>query len=1176
MRNNVKRWKRVHEQSAMLRLTELRNVKKVEVKASKENARKIARKIPVELLAKEWLTVSEASVETRAYILDKVMPTLILGVEKLLNAVNERGLTNPEAAGGFDPDFNPINFLAQYLHRNNPRYSNFSEASPYVRGMRQVTEELKAQLFDLEDNRLARLKAEAKRKRADRELLATLKQQERDRRHTLLSNQFAAWKVPTDKGRVELSLVQNALRSFMEVAAQFPPEIEEVTLTQFSQPLESTDQTGTTLSVNEFAQYLLLYIDSLPSEVFDNFMDHLSKCATAHQESAERENRRVVLTNLFIYCDHSGIGLLDRHRILSLFEQFWDVYEDSKKNFINPRRWPVVEVDEADDSLNDEEEPTETDHEPVTDNVGATEIETAVETENSTTKKSSLDNRTADVEEKTDNEAETADKEKEPEENVIEISDEAHEKSVDETAKEKESQDVDEKEKDEMATDPELAQEVDISGELPKSSSLTQVAKPTTAITRGQSITFAHDTAFERAKTALTAHSSARTQSQMSAFDESNLNVSQFVQLTETFLGEHASETGFNKLLAFIREGYEETEDEKMDRLMKAHKEAVSAHRRIQLDTLFENWDNDSCGYLDIDEVEEIMLKYKEGLEKEVILSAIGELKRQSKYSDNRLNKKEFRTLVNMVADKLSGADGFEYFVNFLASNVERSYAERVRGEARKKWLNNIMVVAKTSGVSLDPIYRAVFQALYQDAEAHGGEKKISVNVALLERNIAYPERGDMMLRYSACTPEDAEYVLNRTLYKDMKGVSFSCVETGQPIHVPRVNAHGNLHFWNEDRLPEEREGSFIVLPLKDKKRRVFGVLGIDTMTDPHSKAIFITHEIQYFQGVSQMFSTAYHLVEMKHKLLRITESAISWIKRRSPNVTEIMVYLVEPGTGEDYVLRRMMTTDKKGFPIYTSEPAVKLERKDNLFRDYLFKAVDNSETVTADAYGNRQLAYPLRDDEGKAIAVVDISTGSQKKLPTHENKEIQRMLRLLNQAHKEITREFYGEEKLQILDAEKDDETRMEIMFDRLMLMELRENVAKLDAEAYAELRAYNNPPEIILHILRATLVIFYKDLATQGEFDDWANVRTYINNDLSQKIQAYDPTSPHEILTTAAVIEAYLTEVPHGEVAKHGSLPAQHLYNWVFVCLSLIEHTRKMQQNNEDIALELGLTTA
>ena len=39
------------------------------------------------------------------------------------------------------------------------------------------------------------------------------------------------------------------------------------------------------------------------------------------------------------------------------------------------------------------------------------------------------------------------------------------------------------------------------------------------------------------------------------------------------------------------------------------------------------------------------------------------------------------------------------------------------------------------------------------------------------------------------------------------------------------------------------------------------------------------------------------------------------------------------------------------------------------------------------------------------------------------------------------------------------------------------------------------------------------------------------------------------------------FLADVPHGEVARYGSKPAQHLYNWVFVCLSLLDHTRKMK---------------
>ena len=90
------------------------------------------------------------TLDTRAYLVETILPTLILGVEKLLMEADNKGLT---ASNEMDPNFNPVNYLAQYLMRNNPRYSNFSEASPYVRSLREVGEVLKAQIFQLEDNK---------------------------------------------------------------------------------------------------------------------------------------------------------------------------------------------------------------------------------------------------------------------------------------------------------------------------------------------------------------------------------------------------------------------------------------------------------------------------------------------------------------------------------------------------------------------------------------------------------------------------------------------------------------------------------------------------------------------------------------------------------------------------------------------------------------------------------------------------------------------------------------------------------------------------------------------------------------------------------------------------------------------------------------------------------------
>ncbi|XP_061179695.1 EF-hand calcium-binding domain-containing protein 5-like isoform X1 [Saccostrea echinata] len=1057
VRSAVRRWKRMHEQSMMEKLVGMRNDKKQQVKSSKENAKKLARKIPIEILARDWLNDNEATLEVRTYMVDKVLPTLILGVEKLLSEADKRGLTDENME---DPDFNPINFLAQHMMRNNPKYSNFSEASPYVRGIREVSEELKKQLFNIEDNRLARIKAEAKRRREERDRLERVKQEERDRREAMFMKQFQEWHVQPDS-RVELSLVQNALRSFAEIAESFPEDLKDGF--KLSRALEPTDESGKALSVKEFAKYLTMFVDDFSYEVFEQFMQHLSLCAESHRAAANREQRRIVLTNLFITCDHSGIGLLDRHRILSLFEAFWDsIKEDIKKNVRNPRRWPVAEVDEVEDIFDDEEETT------------------TVPTGKDTTKTSAAPSSVT-------------------------------------TATEEEKSNV----------------------------------------------KFAADTTFHREKTALTTMSKGSGQS---AFDENSLNVSQFVTLTETFLGNEPTKEAFDMLTKYVKDGYEETEEEKMERLMKARKEALSTQRKHMMDSLFEKWDNDGCGYLDMEDVETVMQKYKEGQETEAIQRAKATLKKQSKYADNRLSKREFRTFVQLVVDEMPGADSFDYFVEFLVNSVERSYAERIRGDARKKWLQQIVTAAETGGASMEPVYRAVFNALYKDAEAHGGGKRISANIAMLERNTADPERGNVCLRYVAATMEDADYLLGKILYKDMKGISFAAVESGKPIHVPRVANHGNIQFWNPYRLPEDREGSFIVVPLKDKRKRVFGLLGIDTMNDHHTKTIFITHEIQFFQGVAKSFSISYHNIDMKKKLLRITESAVSWIHRRSPHVQEIVTYMVEPGTDQgDYILRKMMITDEKGNVQNLLSPP-RLERKDNLFRDYLFKCVDNSETVSADAYGQRHLAFPLRDDQGRAVAVVDISIGELKNLPEHENREVQRMLKLLNQAHKEITKEFSGEvDKTVVLEAEKDDDSRMDIMFDRLMLMELRENVSKIDAKSFAELRSYNEPPKIVQNIVKAVVAIFHLDQVESGEVDDWTNLRNYVNNELLQKITEYDPTAASDhALIPPEKLEVFLKDVPHGEVGKFGSIPAQNMYNWVFVCISLIEHTIKMRENN------------
>lgn len=72
---------------------------------------------------------------------------------------------------------------------------------------------------------------------------------------------------------------------------------------------------------------------------------------------------------------------------------------------------------------------------------------------------------------------------------------------------------------------------------------------------------------------------------------------------------------------------------------------------------------------------------------------------------------------------------------------------------------------------------------------------------------------------------------------------------------------------------------------------------------------------------------------------------------------------------------------------------------------------METSETVTAELDGARHIASPLRDDAGVTVGIVDLSLGELKNLPRYESKEAQRMLRLLQRAHKELTKISMGDE---------------------------------------------------------------------------------------------------------------------------------------------------------------------
>ncbi|XP_013052027.3 EF-hand calcium-binding domain-containing protein 5 isoform X1 [Anser cygnoides] len=1195
-RSNCAPWKECFYEKVQQRSLNLQEKKVKMIQAQKAKEEKVKRREACDWLCREWFSDEKESLDTRTYLLDKLLPTLIPGVEKLLMQVERKNVLVPDKE---PTKFDPITFLGEYLMRHNPQYDISTKPGPYLRGMKMVTEELKTEMADTAPERLARMKAEAKTKRKEREQVENMESEQKEMRKEALAIQFKEWTVDIS-GRIPVALIQSALRSFLDVVASAPMDVREAI---YDRKLEIVDTLEKKVNIEEFTEYVRSYTEYFSNDMFQEILKHLRQCALDFQKAIRCDTWRQMFTDLFLDCDYGKVGLLDRQKILALLEEFYDRSPVSaKKRFCNPRQWPIIELQEIELAdlwgvLHDEEVCEELNEnlvlsqaeiskreilpcEPVGDNSqGSYEMSTSV-SEGLLEQMDMSEAETGGISKEEKQAAESNDAEDAPVAEAVKETAARKESFLSEhsgqfgqqTSSETRLQDKDLQDQskgpaysDRQDSQAEAGQEF----ELPWSGDLLTFDLSFKYSSYGERIPkewICENIRFADLRPIMADIQNRCTSRVRSAFDENCLNLPQFVQLMETFVGQDISLPTVKSLIEFIKEEYKQTEESKIEQLEKARRTSRLAQRKLLLEALFEKWDKNASGFLDLKEVDAVLSTFKEGMEKEALRKAKSHFSLRYPQSSRveKLTQKAFQTFLELVASEFTGDEDevIDNIVEFLTTSVERSWMECLQSLTRRKWLHNIQQAAETSGASMEPVYKAVFKALSQDAEAHGDNKQISAYIALLEENQLSPERGQILLHYVACTADDAPYVLNQILYKDMKGVSFAAVEEGKPIHVPRVQFHGNIHFWNYDRPVEERRGSLLVLPLQDAHWRVFGILGLDTLRDQSEKTIFLTHEISFCQGVSLAFSKAYHHVRTLENVPQMTLTALDWLYPRVPSIHTVITYLVEPGKDQtcDYALRKMITTDNTGQKeIHTS--AVLFLRKENLLRDYLFKCIDTSEVVRTSVCGEYHVAVPLRDLSRQALGLFDISIGHHQKLPPHERKDLQKMLKVAQAACCEILKTPSEETKpTYVLEAEHMNLRHAGILFHRFMLQDLRECVQKLNAESFVEMKSYEEPPALLHNIVKAVLLLFNPKWKGSEKIESWSQCVLNLDDNLIQEIYCFDPTASSVQVQGELLLDC-IGGVPRAEVWQQGSVPAEYLYNWVHTCLSLMEMTKSLQ---------------
>ncbi|XP_059734287.1 EF-hand calcium-binding domain-containing protein 5 isoform X5 [Bos taurus] len=303
----------------------------------KELEKKEEEKLPRDNLAKEWFNTENMTLNTRAYLLDKLLPTLVPGMERMLMQVEKKKLL---ADVDIPTKFDPINHLGEYLMRNNPNYIKDSGLSGYQRVMREISEDLKIYVPNTTYNRVSKIKENIKQKREQKEYINDIKAKVANARKQALQEQFNEW-ILDPKGMIPMVVIQNVLYEFFQ-----NPDLQ---LETCCLPVDIADSMKPRLNKTEFIQLISLHIAGFKSETFEKLLKHLCHCAAEFREVIKTDMRRQMFADLFLHCDRGKVGFLDRQRTLALLETFYDQSSKVLRGTLrNPRQWPFVEFGEID------------------------------------------------------------------------------------------------------------------------------------------------------------------------------------------------------------------------------------------------------------------------------------------------------------------------------------------------------------------------------------------------------------------------------------------------------------------------------------------------------------------------------------------------------------------------------------------------------------------------------------------------------------------------------------------------------------------------------------------------------------------------------------------------------------------------------------------------------------
>ncbi|KAM3183040.1 hypothetical protein ACTXT7_011150 [Hymenolepis weldensis] len=305
----------------------------------------------IDLLPYQLLYNCTLSTKIRKYLAEKLLPTVVLGLEHVIREADRRGLCKSveSEVGGekmevrMDVNFNPLNRLAQFLMRNNPKYYNpiiNTCRSPYAKAMQQVVDQLKRKLFLQSGSDLAKYTSDSENRKDNMEAEKKLKGQDLADKLRLIEPVFDCFRL-VDKNAINSVIIQESVRSFMHIVMKMPLDLSLILHPIIY--IENVEEKVGNYTLTEFMTYVMFYVQPLSMEAFRTFVDYMQKCGKEYQNQVNRNIKLDHVAEVSVGCDMEIAGI-DKQRLYKEFNQFaQEAAVEIQRNLVHPHDWRIQE-----------------------------------------------------------------------------------------------------------------------------------------------------------------------------------------------------------------------------------------------------------------------------------------------------------------------------------------------------------------------------------------------------------------------------------------------------------------------------------------------------------------------------------------------------------------------------------------------------------------------------------------------------------------------------------------------------------------------------------------------------------------------------------------------------------------------------------------------------------------